>query len=72
MESFATKKMPFKFSAPGEADKGATAESAMPAEPTEAAGYTPDELGSVLSEAIKSGSGDAVYEAVAKIVQNCG
>ncbi len=71
MESFATKKMPFKFSAPGGVDSEAS-EPAVSSEATKAAEYTPDELGSVLSEAIKSGSGDAVYEAVAKIVQNCG
>jgi hypothetical protein len=77
MESFATKPMKFSFGA-GKGGKEATAAPAKPemgmeseVEPAESE-YTPDELGSVLAEAIKSGSGDAVYEAVAKIVSHCG
>lgn len=73
--SFADKKMDFKFTggAPGtpaaepESPAGDKAEP-MNAESTE---YTPDELGSALAESIKSGSGQAVYEAVAKILANC-
>lgn len=73
MDSFATKKMPFKFSLGGKeaTEPTGTVESVEPAT-DEAGEYTSDELGSVLAEAIKSGSGDAVYEAVAKIVENCG
>ncbi len=78
MESFATKKVPFKFSLGGAprsgkeaAEPAGTVESTEPM--TEEAGeYTSDELGSVLAEAIKSGSGSAVYEAVARIVSHCG
>ena len=71
MESFAKKPMDFKFSL-GKDDKASAEPPRSPDDGLEAADYTPDELGSVLAEAIKSGSGDAVYEAVAKIVQNCG
>lgn len=71
MESFATKPMSFKFGAKAGPDKEEAATAAPATEPAEAE-YTPDELGSVLAEAIKSGSGEAVYEAVAKIVGHCG
>jgi len=77
MESFATKKMPFKFSLGGaprsgkEAAEPAGAVESAESTTDEAGEYTSDELGSVLAEAIKSGSGDAVYEAVAKIVSHC-
>jgi len=80
--SFADKKMNFTFGAPG-ASAGASAAEGSPEEekaepPAEAMSegdasteYTPDELGSALAESIKSGSGQAVYEAIAKIVENC-
>lgn len=68
MESFSTKPMDFKFSKP---DGAEASEPVMPAEP-ESTEYTPDELGSALAESIKSGSGDAVYQAIASIVAHCG
>ncbi len=70
MESFAKKPMDFKFSL-GKKDETESPVTEM-TEPSEQTEYTSDELGSVLAEAIKSGSGDAVYEAVAKIVSHCG
>lgn len=74
--SFKDKPMKFTFGAPGSAS-APVSESETPAEnaaepmDAESTEYTPDELGSALAESIKSGSGQAVYEAIAKIVENC-
>jgi len=70
--SFADKKMDFTFKAPGAgADASAKPDAPVMPETDEPAEYTPDELGAALAESIKSGSGQAVYEAIAKIVSNC-
>ena len=66
MESYATKKMPFKFSM---GEEEAEAESPMKETAEgEAATKTPEELGAAVKAAIESGDGMAICEAIKAVV----
>jgi len=72
MESYVTKKMDFPFKAkPSTEPKEGAAE--MEAEDSdEPAEMSTDEMGSSVAAAVKSGDGNAIYEAIAKVVAHCG